>query len=244
MSSSFISKKQNMKKLSRGFYAFILLCTFVLIFSNCKKNKNEEPLVITPTVNPVPYTVQVYLLTPNDQTFNPDYYRAARSTILDLQAWFKTQMGGKTFELNPVVVDTITGSHNSSWYTSNNGDVSNNTPSGFFNTKSDMKQLLGSRFDTTLYTYLIWTTVPFPDETIPRGIAVESSANLDGVLGGHGPDSWTGAAGHALGHAFGLPEVTPNPDGIMSNGWPHYPNCVLKPAEKDSLNASPFFKAQ
>jgi hypothetical protein len=232
-----------MIKLSRRSYAFILLCTFVLIFTNCKKNKDEEPLVITPTVNPVPYTVQVYLLTPNDQTFNADYYKAARSTILDLQAWYKTQMDGKTFQLNPVVVDTLTGSHSSSWYTADNGEISNNSPSGFFNTKGNLKELLGSKFDTTLYAYVVWVSVPFGEETIPRGIAVESSTNLDGLLGS-GPNMYKGAAGHALGHAFGLPEVTPNPDGIMSNGWPHYPNCVLKPAEKDSLNASPFFKAQ
>jgi hypothetical protein len=233
-----------MRQLSRGIYAFALLCAFVLIFSNCKKNKDEEPLVITPTVNPAPYSLQVYLLTPNDQTFNPDYYRAARNTTLDLQKWYKAQMGGKTFELNPVVVDTITGSHNSTWYTSNNGEVSNNSPSGFFNTRSDMKELLGSKYDTALYTYLVWTTVPFPDETIPKGIAVESSTNLDGLVGS-GPNMWMGAAGHALGHAFGLPEVAvENQDGIMSHGWPKYPNCVLKPFEIDSLNNSLFFKVQ
>jgi len=231
-----------MRKLSSVTWLFTLLSTLVLLLGNCKKDK-EEPLVITPTVNPAPYSLQVYLLTPNDQTFNPDYYRAAQSAILDLQKWYKTQMAGKTFELNPVVVDTITGSHNSAWYTSNNGEVSNNSPSGFFNTMSDMKELLGSKYDTALYTYLVWTTVPFPDETIPRGIAVESSENLDGLASG--PNSFTGAAGHALGHAFGLPEVAvPNPDGIMSNGWPKYPNCILKPFEKDSLNKNPFFKVQ
>jgi hypothetical protein len=107
-----------------------------------------------------------------------------------------------------------------------------------------MRELLGSEYDTALYTYFVWTTVPFPDETIPRGIAVESSTNLDGLLGS-GPNMYMGAAGHALGHAFGLPEVgVPNPNGIISNGWPHYPNCILMPFEKDSLNASPFFKVQ
>jgi len=233
-----------MKSLLRGISVFTLLFAFVLLFSNCKKNKDEEPLVITPTVNPIPYSVLVYLLTPNDKTFNPDYYRMARSAILDLQGWYKTHMEGKTFTLNPVIVDTITGSHSSSWYTSNNGDsISHGSPSGFYNTKFDMKQLLGSKFDTTLYTYFVYVATDFPDETIPKGIAVEGSSNLDGLLGS-GPGVYLGADGHALGHAFGLPEVAvPNPDGIMSNGWPKYPNCVLKPFEKDSLNASPFFKA-
>lgn len=234
-----------MRNLLMGIYLLVSVPVFMLLFNGCSKKNDPEPLVITPTVNPIPYSLLVYLLTPNDKTFNPDYYRAARSSILDLQRWYKTQMGDKTFVLNPVIVDTITGSHNSTWYVSNNGDsISHNSPSGFYNTKFDMKQLLGSRFDTTLYTYLVYVATDFPDETIPRGIAVEGSSNLDGVIGSSPETSWGGAAGHALGHAFGLPEVPPNPDGIMSNGWPKYPNCVLKPNEKDSLNAGPFFKVQ
>jgi len=234
-----------MRNPSKATYLFLFLPVIVLLLSGCSKKNDEEPLIITPTVNPAPYTVQVYLLTPNDQSFNPDYYRVARSTVLDLQSWYKDQMGnGKTFVLNPVVVDTVTGLHNASWYTSNNGEISNNSPSGFFNTKYEMKQLLGSKFDTTVYTYFVFVGTGFPDETIPRGIAVQSSTNLDGLLiRGSGSNMYRGADGHALGHAFGLPEVAvPNADGIMSNGWSSYPNCVIKPWEKDSLNASPFFQ--
>ena len=231
-----------MRNLLRGIYVLVSVPVFILLFNSCSKKNYPEPLVITPTDNLIPYSVLVYLLTPNDKTFNPDYYRSAKSAILDIQRWYKTQMGDKTFVLNPVIVDTITGSHNSTWYVSNNGDsISHNSPSGFYNTKFDMKQLLGSKFDTTLYTYFVYVATDFPDETVPRGIAVEGSSNLDGIIGTN-PMLYLGAAGHALGHAFGLTEVAvPNPDGIMSNGWSKYPNCVLKPNEKDSLNAGPFF---
>jgi hypothetical protein len=233
-----------MRTLLRGIYVFVSFQVLIILFS-CSKKNDPESLVITPTVNPIPYSVLVYLLTPNDKTFNPDYYRAAKSAILDIQRWYKTQMGDKTFVLNPVVVDTITGSHNSTWYVSNNGDsISHNSPSAFYNTKFDMKQLLGPKFDTTLYTYFVYVATNFPDETIPRGIVVEGSSSLDGIIGTN-PGISLGDAGHALGHAFGLPEVAvPNADGIMSNGWSKYPNCVLKQNEKDSLNAGPFFKVQ
>jgi hypothetical protein len=221
-----------MRNPSKAANLFLSLPIIVLLLNSCSKKNDEEPLVITPTVNPAPYTVQAYLLTPNDQGFNADYYRAARATLLDLQSWYKD------------VVDTVTGLHSASWYTSNNGEISNNSPSGFFNTKYEMKQILGSKFDTTVYTYFVFVATGFPDETIPRGIAVQSSTNLDGLLiKGAGSNMYRGADGHALGHAFGLPEVAvPNADGIMSNGWPSYPNCVIKPWEKDSLNASPFFQ--
>ena len=84
----------------------------------------------------------------------------------------------------------------------------------------------------------------FPDETEPSGLAAEGLGNIIGLCGQH-PNSYIGPAGHALGHAFGLPEHAANNENsqeIMSTGYPFYPNCILDSAEKDSLNASPFFK--
>jgi hypothetical protein len=224
-----------------------LLClTFIfLLFSGCKKHDKEEPLVITPTVNPIPLSVLVYLITPSDKTFNPDYYRAAKTAILSLQGYYKTQLGTKTFVLNPVVVDTFTAQHNSTWFNSNNGDsISHSGPYGYFNTKFELQQYLGSKFDTTMYTYFAYVQADFGDETIPRGLAAEGMSNLVGLASKY-PDGSTGADGHALGHAFGLPEpATQTANGIMSLGYPSYPNCVFTQAEKDTLNLSPFLQTQ
>ena len=147
-----------------------------LLFSSCKKKNEQEPLVIVPTVNPIPYSVVAYLITPADKTFNADYYRAAKSTLVELQGWYKTQMANnKTFVLNSVVLDTITALHNSSWFNKNNGDSINHGTANypFNNTKYELKKLLGSKFDTTTYVYSSFVDVPnFSDVTIPRGIAV------------------------------------------------------------------------
>jgi hypothetical protein len=89
-----------------------LLASLFLLFNNCSKH-HSEPLVINPTVNPIPYSVLVYLITPTDASFNPQYYTAVKSCALSLQNWYKLQMNNKTFVLNPVVVDTLTGLHNS-----------------------------------------------------------------------------------------------------------------------------------
>src|SRR5690348_7193529 len=145
---------------------FVTICIFLV--EGCKKKNEQEPLVIVPTVNPIQYSVVALFITPPDKTFNPDYYRGARSALTDLQAWYKNQMGNnKTFTLNPVILDTITGLHNSSWFNANNGDsLYNGTVAyGFYNTKYELKQLLGSKYDTAHYDYIAFVQADFPDET-------------------------------------------------------------------------------
>ena len=222
---------------------YICLLASLFLFNSCSKH-NPEPLVINPTVSPIPYSVLVYLVTPTDASFNPQYYTAVKSCVLSLQSWYKAQMNGKTFLLNPVVVDTLTGLHNSSWYNSNNGlPVAGN--GAYYNTLYEMHQLLGANYDSTHFTYFVYVTANFPEVTIPRGLAVEGLGIIGGLVS-KSPNFAIGAGGHALGHAFGLPEPggIENPELIMSTGYPHYPNCTFTQAEKDSLNATPFFQVQ
>jgi hypothetical protein len=218
----------------------------LILIGSC--SKKDDPLVITPTVNPIQYSVIAYMITPPDKKFNSHYYRGARDAMLDLQEWFKSQLNGKTFVLNTTIIDTITGIHNSDWFNSYHGDsisgtVSENVPS-YYNTKHELKQLLGDKFDTAHYAYFAFVQASFSNETIPSGLATAGLDNLEG-LAGDSPESWEGADGHVLGHAFGLQdEVTESSDNIMSIGWPSYPNCGFNQEEKDSLNASPFIKLQ
>jgi hypothetical protein len=235
-----------MRNLRTLIYISIFLTGMVLL-NSCHKH-HSEPLIINPTVNPIPYSVLVYLITPTDQKFTPQYYTAVKTCALNLQNWYKLQMGDKTFIMNPVVVDTLTGLHNSSWYHSNNGPAisGSGTICAYYNTVYEMRQLLGANFDTTHYTYFVYVASDFPDETKPRGLAAEGLGNITGLCG-KSPNSFTGDAGHALGHAFGLPEYDPgseNSQAIMSTGYPFYPDCILQQPEKDSLNASPFFEVR
>ena len=93
-----------------------------ILFDSCEKKNDQKSSVnkptapvINPTVNPIPYSVLVYLVTPTDKTIDYNYYNAAKATMQKLQGWYKTQMGNnKTFVLNPVVVDTLTALHESS----------------------------------------------------------------------------------------------------------------------------------
>ena len=236
-----------MKSLLVGIYTLIFLTGMFILFDSChKKNDTPPPPVINPTVNPIPYSVLVYLVTPTDKKINYDYYTVAKSTLLKLQDWYKTQMGNnKTFVLNPVIIDTLTGLHPSAWYSDNNGpEISGSIVYAYNNVKYEMKQLLGSKFDTSLYTYFVYVAASIPDETIPRGLATEGLNNLDGLV--DNSNFFIGMDAHALAHAFGLPEPqVETSNGIMSAaGIPKWPNCVFTPEEKDSLNVSPFLKVQ
>ena len=231
-----------MRNLCTSASVVILLLTASL--TACKKDHSEPPPVITPTVTPIPYSVMAYLVTPTDKTFNADYYRAIKSALLAIQDYYKGQMGGKTFTLNPVVLDTISADHNSAWFTQDNGPTISGTAGvkSYHNTFYEMNSLLGARFDTTHITYIAWVVADFPDETIPRGLAAEGMPNITGLIA-KSPNPWRGAAAHALAHAFGVPEpLQPDPNGLMSEGYPHFPNCVLESFEKDTLNHTPFFK--
>ena len=243
-----------MKTILAGIYGLISLAGMFILLNSCEKKFSAEgqPVinsttpVINPTVNPIPYSVLVYLVTPTDKKIDYNYYNAAKTTMQKLQDWYKTQMGNnKTFVLNPVVVDTLTGLHESSWFLSDHGpEISGSDHYQYNNAKHEIKQLLGSKFDTTLYTYFIYIPAPFDDETYPNGLAAQGLKNLNGLV--DHSNLYIGMAAHSLGHGFGLPELpVQTPTGIMcAAGISNYPNSTFTQEEKDSLNAGPFLKVQ
>jgi PKD repeat protein len=201
------------------------------------------------TVNPIMKSVLVYLITPKDNQFNPDYYNALKNETITLQAWYKSQMGNnKTFVLNPLVLDTLRGLHNNVWYNSNNGSISGTDPRFYAvnNTRYEMQQLLGSRFNTSDYVFFVYVAAP-GDGAGSMGFCAMGDQDLKGLLGQNtdnlDPNRWIGGGGHELGHAFGLnhPDNL-NEQAIMWTGYAIYPNCILQQNDKDILNASPFFR--
>jgi len=231
-----------MRTLLASAYAFIFFAgTFFSLNSCSKKNETPQLPVINPTVNPIPYSTIVYLIKPTDKSWNVDYYNAAKSSMLELKDWYKKQLG-KTFILNPVIIDTLSGLHDAIWYNSNNGDYLGyeGDAHAYFNIKYELKQILGTRYDTTTYRYFAFVESDFPEQTLPGSLGVEGEIALEGLTGSNA-NTWKGSCAHALGHAFGLFDCNPpNADALMSTGRWKYPNCSILPAEKDSLNVSPF----
>jgi hypothetical protein len=55
-------------------------------------------------------------------------------------------------------------------------------------------------------TFFVYCPSDFPDQTIPRGLAVEGTNNLEGLMG-TSSNFFIGMDTHVLAHAFGLPET-------------------------------------
>ncbi|MBO9202482.1 MULTISPECIES: hypothetical protein [Niastella] len=200
------------------------------------------------TIAPIMYSVVVYLITPRDKSFNPSYYKALKNATTNIQSWYRSQMGNnKTFVLNPLVLDTLTGLHDSTWYNSY-GSTSGTDPRyyAFYNTQYELQQLLGSSYNTTNYAYFVYVAAPGGGAGIP-GFCAMGDQDLKGLLGinpeNPDPNRWIGGGGHELGHAFGLPHPD-NQNGlaIMWTGYLIYPNCILQQSDRDILNASSFFR--
>jgi len=138
--------------------------------------------------------------------------------------------------------------HVDAWYT--------NTPSGYFyNTLNDGFALTGGQLgdpEVTWIFYLDADTAGQATGGIP-GAAVLHRGDLQGLIGQSSQpiNRWIGGSGHELGHAFGLPHppgcespvpgITCASTVLMWLGYITYPNTALLPANKDILNASPFF---
>jgi len=154
-----------MRKLLASVYTSILVTGIVVLFNSCSKehgSKTESLPGISPTVNPIPYSTIVYLIKPTDKTWNVDYYNAAKSSMLELKDWYKQQLGGKTFILNPVIIDTLSGLHDATWYDSNNGDSLGYTGDAhaYYNIKYELKQILvQSMIPLTIDTLPSWSRI-------------------------------------------------------------------------------------
>ena len=209
----------------------------------------RDSLTQVVTVAPIMKSVLAYLVTPKDKQFNERYYQAAKDALLDLQDWYKQQMGdNRTFVLNPLVVDTLTGLHDSAWYNSDNGSMSGTDPRyyAYYNTFYEMQQLLGNRFNISDYVYLVYVAAA-GDGAGGTGFTAMGDQDLKGLLGENpdnlNPNRWIGGAGHELGHAFGLPHpANENGQAIMWTGYINYPDCILQQSDKDILNNGSFFR--
>ncbi|MET7000030.1 PKD domain-containing protein [Chitinophaga defluvii] len=216
----------------------------LVVSNDAGKDSITKPVMISP----IDKSVVVYLITPRDQPYNPKYYNILKACVQNLHTWYKTQLGNKTFTLNPLIVDTLRGQHDKVWYNSHNGDFSGSDPRfyGYSNTLYEMQALLGNAFNTTRYTYFVYVAAPGGGAGA-TGFCAMGDQDLDGLLGINpenlDPNRWIGGGGHELGHAFGLPHPdNQNPQAIMWTGYTIYPNCILQQEDKNILQASPFFK--
>lgn len=203
------------------------------------------------TVNP--HKVHFVYLVPSDKSNTSE--SAIAQAAIHLQRWYRWQMvNGKTFTLNSPIVQVYQTSHSSQWYSTNpNGDFA-----GWFwnNTLQDLATYAGGGFYQEFDDWVTYVDAePQPGQFAggtssgyTSGVAVLGSHDLDSLRGQS--QDWPqcrgiGGSGHEMGHTFGLPHPPAGdpqwPVAIMGVGYTTYPSALLRRADRDQLNANPFF---
>jgi hypothetical protein len=240
-------------------------------FLNVKKKApvNLADAEVVPAAG-VPVVRMIYLV-PSDRTPNNLYRRKMELAIRELQAFYRSQLGGKTFSLHDPVVEVVPTPHPVSFYTSD-APASSDDQRFWESVTSDGFDLLHGGFDDPENRWIFYIDAdPLCGQVVggTSGVAVLPANDLRGlacqpnrpVCSGEPPDTggfcrWVGGLGHELGHSFHLehpvPGMCPAPDrncdhALMFLGYRTFPNAYLLPADRHSLLTSPttknFFRA-
>ena len=209
-------------------------------------------------------TVRVIYAAPSDREFRTDASEAITHAIVDLQSWYRRELGGLTFPL----------------YEATPEECRMSQPADYYGTGHAWDKVVAAVQHCTPVQHhssdFVWVIYPDVEESCEEyfelgedghelgrggaGLTILHRGDLEGVTNpgpyyycGEGPyddtlGRWIGGLGHELGHTFGLPhppgcdEGLPTCDGwaLMSNGYGIYPETYLRADEKEVLIRSSF----
>lgn len=200
--------------------------------------------------------VKVLYLHPTDRPFRSDYQAAANDAVNQVQAWFRTQLGGETFVRASNSVTPCALPNNADYYRTNTwsrvvADVQACAPVAGY----------GSEVTWVLYVDVLDECGPNRIGAAQPGLAILPQGDLQGLVGEPQVDRcgvvenrpatrWVGGLGHEMGHAFGVPhppgcdQGLPECDAnsIMWTGFASYPATYLSASERSQMVASPFVR--
>ena len=203
-------------------------------------------------------TVRVIYAAPSDREFRSDYRDAIQHAIVDLQSWYRRQLGGLTFSLYDATPEQCELSETSDYY---DQDPWQKVLEG-------VQHCAPVEGNTSTFAWVIYADLAAVCDARGslgrggQGLTMVARDDLEGLIGnrlvyndecGRGPYAapvtrWIGGIGHELGHALGLPHPpgcdeglpTCDYDALMHDGFGTYPNTYLRPDEKQILWRSPF----
>ena len=203
-------------------------------------------------------TVRMIYAAPADREFRSDYRDALGHATVDLQSWYRRQLGGLTFSIYDTTPELCRLSETADYFDQNpwpkvlEGLQHCAPVSGFTSTfawvvYADLDELCDQR------------------DSLGRGgpgLTINHGGSLEGLIGnrltyygpcGNGPwpgpvTRWIGGSGHELGHVFGLSHPpycddrlpSCDRDALMHLGHTIYPDTYLRPDDKQVLWRSPF----
>jgi hypothetical protein len=210
----------------------------------------------------------VYLI-PSDKTQKPSYVQKITRAAAHLQAFYRSELAGKTFSVHSTVVEMHQTTHPASWYSTNAVVGVPMLERWQDNATKDGFALTGAKYDDPDYVWLFYVDADnacgqkggaatshvgaFPSNDL-RGLANEpkipTCSSDPPEWYDTPPCRWVGGMGHELGHAFGLPhppgceedQASCDASSIMWTGVYEYPKTYFNAAERAQLAASPFVK--
>lgn len=210
--------------------------------------------------------VRLLYLIPQDKEFNQVYASALESGVIELQNWFRSQLGGKTFKLRNPIVEVFFTSHPSNWYSENPQDVEFYLWV-YFNLLEGLEELgIGFRINDPNNVWIVYidadaacgqqaagggSKIPYFAAQDLRGLA---GADYNPMCDDSGKiynnnyltvGAWIGRMGHELAHSLGLAhpvDESSYPLPLLTGvGLYEFPSSVLTAEEKEKLISSGFF---
>ena len=205
-------------------------------------------------------TVRILYAIPSDREFQPDASEAIANAIVDLQSWYRRELGGLTFSIYETTPEVCRMSEPEAYYESGNAwdrvvegvqpcaPVQHGHPDFVWVIYPDVEEACDEPHELGAGG---WGLTILPD--------IEGMTNPGKDFYRCGEQSyfdpigrWIGGLGHELGHALGLPHP-PGCDpwdpmtcddmealSLMHDGYAPYPDTYLLPDDKEILIRSPF----
>jgi Domain of unknown function (DUF5011) len=228
---------------------------------NVPDQAGNQAVPVTRTVNVTPVSqppvVRVLYVTPQNRTLRSDYYAAVANAPVNIQSWYKNQLGGKTFSLFHVQPETCQLPQAADYY----------AVDSWAKVMTDVQTCAPVGYDDPVFVWVLYVDIVHACDAPGRlgagtsGVTMLPRQDMDGLVGAryfddcgqewiYPPDRYIGGLGHELGHAFGLPHPpgceaglsTCDYNALMWAGFWQYPNTYLRSEEKQFLQESPFFR--